>query len=204
MKTTLIWRAWALGGALVLSACGAGGPATGTTQPPPPAAAESAAVASGVGWTGVTHPAELIEARMELMVHMEERMKPLDLLDVQPVKDPQAIRAAAESVAVMLHAVPHLFPPTTNLYDPASTEPATIALPAIWEQFDNFHALARASITAAEAVAATTDARQLPAASRALRGSCDACHAVYLRKYEPPKVSEADRGFDFDAAIGAP
>ena len=40
----------------------------------------------------------------------------------------------------MLLAVPLLFPPTTNLYDPKAETPTTIALPAIWQSFPAFYA----------------------------------------------------------------
>jgi len=181
--------------ALGLVACGGRGGE-------PAANADAAPVQpSGPGWTGVTHPDELIDARLELMVRIEQLLQPIDLLEVEPVKDADRLRATATTVAVMLHAVPHLFPPTTNRYDPKEREPETIALPVIWEEFDNFHALARSSIEAAESFAATMDDTKLPAAGAALRASCDACHARYLRRYEPPKVLDADREFDFDAVL---
>jgi hypothetical protein len=41
----------------------------------------------------------------------------------------------------------------------------------------------------------------LRAASLKLRASCDACHTLFLRKYEPPKVLPSDVNFDFDSAI---
>jgi len=43
--------------------------------------------------------------------------------------------------------------------------------------------------------------RQARDASRALRSSCDGCHALFLRKYLPPVVLDSDRDFDFDAAL---
>jgi hypothetical protein len=41
----------------------------------------------------------------------------------------------------------------------------------------------------------------LRTASRQLRASCDACHALFLRKYLPPKVQDSDYRFDFDSAL---
>jgi hypothetical protein len=32
--------------------------------------------------------------------------------------------------------------------------------------------------------------------------SCDACHALFLRKYQPPKAQASDEDFDFDKALG--
>jgi cytochrome c556 len=179
----------------VLAACG------GSSGASSGAAGAARPDATTQGWTGLTHPAELIDARLELMVRIEKLLQPIDLLEVEPVKDADALRETATTVAVMLHALPHLFPPTTNRYDPKAREPETIALPAIWDEFDSFHALGQASIDAAEAFAATKDDTQLKAAGAALRGTCDSCHARYLRRYEPPKVQEQDREFDFESAL---
>ena len=45
--------------------------------------------------------------------------------------------------------------------------------------------------------AATPDA--LRTAALALRATCDACHAINLRPYEPSEVTEEDLDFDFDS-----
>jgi cytochrome c556 len=102
----------------------------------------------------------------------------------------------------MLLAVPHLFPPTTNLYDPKAETPATLALPAIWKDFATFYALAGAAAKAAEAMAENPGGKsELRAAGRALRASCDACHALFLRPYSPSKVQQSDLDFDFDSVF---
>ena len=60
---------------------------------------------------------------------------------------------------------------------------------------------AQSSSKAAEDFAATKGDVALRAASRRLRSSCDACHTLYLRKYEPPKVKASDAEFDFNSAL---
>ena len=168
-------------------------------------AADSSTVpANGPGWTGLSKPLEMIHARQELMEHMEELMQPIDTISLpsQPVRDLERLRFNAEVVGAMLLSVPHLFPPTTNLYDPKSREPKTIALPAIWKNFDSFYSLAQGASKLAEEFASTKGDRALRAASLKLRAGCDACHELYLRKYEPPKVLPSDFLFDFDAALG--
>lgn len=157
----------------------------------------------GPGWTGLTRPRDVITARQELMEHIEELMEPIDTITIKTgaVKDVAHLHQSAEVIGAMLTALPHLFPPTTNLYDPKVTEPKTLALPAIWQQFDNFYALAGAASKAAERMAQTTGDENLRNASRALRSSCDACHQLFLRKYESPKVLDSDRNFDFDAIL---
>ena len=155
-------------------------------------------------WTGVTRPKEVITARLELMEHIEELMEPIDTITIQsgPVADVAHLHQSAEVIGAMLTALPHLFPPTTNLYDPKAIEPVTLALPAIWTQFDSFYQLAGAASNAAGKMAQAEGDEPLRAASRALRSSCDGCHELFLRKYLPPVVLESDREFDFDRALG--
>jgi cytochrome c556 len=153
------------------------------------------------GWTGITNPKDVIMARQELMEHIEDLMEPIDTIQVEAVRHPENLRAAAKTISVMLLAVPHLFPPTTNLYDPKAQMPATLALPAIWENFATFYGLATAASRAAQAMAVAQGNESLRAASRGLRASCDACHLQYLRPYAPPKILDSDYKFDFDSAL---
>jgi cytochrome c556 len=155
------------------------------------------------GWTGLTAPHEVISARQALMLDLERLMRPLDAYAVEEMGDAEALRAAAESIAAMLAATPHLYPPTTNLYDAEAEQPATLALPAVWQQFDAFHAMARAAVDTATAVTQADEAA-LASAARALRTACDACHAVYLRPYAAPRATEEDLNIDFDALFGPP
>ena len=117
------------------------------------------------------------------------------------LKDVEQLRFNAEVVGAMLKAVPHLFPPTTNLYDPKALTPQTIALPAIWQNWDAFYRLAQNSSKAAEEFAQAKGGPAMRAASRRLRASCDACHTPFLRKYEPPKTKASDAEFDFDSVL---
>ena len=165
-------------------------------------AAAPVAVAQGPGWTGLTNPKDVISARQELMEHIEELMEPIDTIQVKPVRDVERLHHNAELIGVMLGAVPHLFPPTTNRYDPKVEQPETLALPAIWQDFPAFYTFAQGAMKAADAMATAKGTAALKAASLRLRGSCDACHAVALRRYQPPKVLEQDVNFDFDAALG--
>jgi cytochrome c556 len=153
------------------------------------------------GWTGVTNPKDVITARQELMEHIEILMEPIDTIQVKDSFDTDKLHGAAETVSAMLLAVPHLFPPTTNLYDPKAEMPATLALPAIWKDFATFYRLAGAASQAAEVMAAAEGKEPLRAASLRLRASCDACHSLYLRPYAPPKVLDSDYKFDFEKAL---
>ena len=177
-----------------LSACSGG---TGKGEP----SGTAAGPAAGAGWTGLTSPKDVIAARFKLMQQIEKLMLPIDMLEVQGAGDPAVLSVNAAAVAAMLQAVPHLFPPTTNLYDPKAETPATIALPAIWQDFGTFYSLAGAAVSAASTMAAAEGKEAQLTASNQLRASCDACHVLFLRKYEKPKANAADAAFDFDAAL---
>jgi len=164
-------------------------------------AADAAAPGKGPGWTGITNPKDVITARQELMEEIEHLMQPIDTFQVKDDADPEKLRASAGTISAMLLAVPHLFPPTTNLYDPKPEMPETLALPAIWKDFGTFYKLAAAASSAAQTMAEATGKEPLRAAGRRLRASCDACHALYLRQYEPPKLRDSDFEFDFDSAL---
>jgi cytochrome c556 len=166
-----------------------------------PASADGPAPDDGPGWTGVTNPQDVIFARQELMIEIENLMQPIDSITVGEPADPAELRSTAHTIAHMLLALPHLFPPTTNLYDPAAETPQTIALPAIWQSFPTFYQLAEAAAAAADAMAETADDAALPAASRNLRAACDACHVPFLRPYVAAKVEQSDLDFDFDSVL---
>ena len=166
------------------------------------ALAAEAGPGDGLGWTGVTNPKDMIAARGELMEEIEHLMQPIDTFQVVDTDNLNGLRLAANTVHVMLLALPHLFPPTTDLYDPKAETPATLALPAIWKDFDTFYRLAGAASKAAETMADTPAGKQqLRAEGIALRASCDACHALFLRPYHESKVSDADINFDFDSVL---
>jgi cytochrome c556 len=161
----------------------------------------SAVPGQGQGWTGVTRPKDVIVARQELMEHIEELMEPIDTIQVKDTDDLDTLRHNGEVISAMLLALPHLFPPTTNLYDPKAEEPKTLALPPIWKNFDNFYTLATAASKAAEDLSQTEGEAAMKTASLRLRASCDACHSAFLRPYVPPKVLDSDRNFDFESAL---
>jgi cytochrome c556 len=152
----------------------------------------------GAGWTGTTHPDDVISARRWLMDELEQLIRPIDAFAAGDPADAGRLREAAATVAAMLATVPHLFPPTTDRYDPTADVPDTLAMPAIWQDFDAFYRLATASTSAAETLAGA-DAGSLRQAAATLRASCDACHALYLRPWEPAGVTSEDLEFDFDA-----
>ena len=137
------------------------------------------------GWTGLTEPAEVIEARRLLMVEAERLMKPIDEYSIGLPGDPAALRSAATTLEPLLLALPHLFPPTTNLFDPAAHDPPTVALPAIWQRFAAFQTFAESAERAAAALAAAEEASRARR-ERAHAAACDTCHTAFMKPYTPP------------------
>lgn len=150
------------------------------------------------GWTGMTHPEDIVAARRAVMLELERLIRPLDSHAAGETGDPDALREAAGTISTLLLTVPHLFPPSTDLYDPNEEIPSTLARPEIWQDFESFYALAEAAAHAA-ADTLTAGAAGLPQAAAHLRETCDACHAGFMRTYTPPAASEEDREFDFDS-----
>lgn len=153
------------------------------------------------GWTGITNPRDIIEAREALMVEIEELMEPIDTYTVDNTISADTVTEAADKISAMLLAVPHLFPPTTNLYDPGAEQPVTLALPGIWKDFPAFYEMASVASSTAAILVETTDPDALRTGALKLRGTCDACHALFLRPYQPPEVTDEDRNFDFDSVF---
>jgi cytochrome c556 len=168
---------------------------------PPIAEADTATSPTGPGWTGLTEPEEIIEARRGLMDELERLIKPLDSFTVGEPADLAELQSTALTMSRMLLAVPHLFPPTTNLHDPTVLESVTNALPVVWQDFDTFLALAEAAEVAASAMADTTGDEMLRAAALEVRASCDACHALSMKVYVKPEVRDEDLEFDFDSVL---
>ena len=167
----------------------------------PPASETQAAALEGPGWTGLTDPAEVIEARRLLMVEAERLMKPIDEYSIGLPGDPDALRSAATTLEPLLLALPHLFPPTTNLFDPAAHDPPTVALPSIWQRFAAFQTFAESAERAAAALAAADNGEPLRAASARMRAACDTCHTAFMKPYTPPVVTDDDRDFDFESVL---
>ena len=108
------------------------------------------------GWTGLTDPKDVIAARQALMQEIEHVMQPIDTAEVEDPADLAALSSAARVISALLLAAPHLFPPTTNLYDPKAPLPQTLALPAVWQDFPTFYKLAAAAADSAKTMSETS------------------------------------------------
>jgi cytochrome c556 len=148
--------------------------------------------------TTAADPLEVIEARRVLMLEAERQMKPIDEYTLGTPADAAALKSAAQTIEALLLALPHLFPPNTNRFDPTTRESPTIALPAVWATFASFQEMGVAAEAAAAKLMAADGERPLLDAARTLRAACDACHAAFTKPYVPPQVTDEDRNFDFE------
>jgi cytochrome c556 len=90
----------------------------------------------------------------------------------------------ADTISIMLMAIPHLFPASTNQWKPnVERDPATdtYASPDLWTNFADFYQRASdASKTALEAARARRP-EDFRARIGELRAQCNACHALYQK-----------------------
>lgn len=154
---------------------------------------------AGQGWTCLADPAGVIAARGQLMLEMEQLMIPLDSYTTGDPYDVDMLRDNAAGVARLLQVVPHLFPPTTNLYKDTDTLPATLALPEILTNFDGFQGLATEASEVADDASNTADAEASRQKALDIRTACAACHSIFVRAYDTPAVSGNDKSVDFGA-----
>ncbi len=121
---------------------------------------------------GVQNPA--VKARMDAMGVISDNTKVLGkMAKGERVFDPLAARDAAQIIATTAIDVPGLF-------EAPETDPKSEALPAIWEEFDDF--VAKTQDMAAAAQAASTGIEtmaDLQSALSSIGGTCKACHELY-------------------------
>ena len=150
---------------------------------------------------GITNPQDVIVARRALMTEMARLMLPIDAFSAGGAPAVAEQQSAALAIARMLVDMPQLFPPATDLYDANSATPVTLALPAVWQDFGTFSALAANAVDTARKLASANDPAELRTGALALRAACDACHAPFLRRYEADAVRSEDLEFDFDSVF---
>jgi len=173
-----------------------------TGEPPPAPAPAVTPSFDQPGWTGATRPAEVIAARQALMLEVEKFMRGIDTYAFGEPGDLVTLQQDAASVGQLMLALPHLFPPTTNLFDAAADTPQTLALSTVWENFEDFYNLAIQSSATATDASLLNDPEQFRQAGLAMRATCDACHAAYMRPFVQDTVHTEDLNFNFGAFGG--
>jgi cytochrome c556 len=128
-----------------------------------------------------------IFARKILMDTVDRHIDTLDFaLAADKPLDLAAATEHADTISVLLLALPHLFPPQTNQWRPNVTRnPArdTYASPALWTGYAEFARQAAAASQLALEMSQAKSPAEFGAKFETLRGLCDACHAAYV---QPP------------------
>lgn len=124
------------------------------------------------GHSGVKNA--FVKARMNAMSEIGRHTKTIGkMAKGQEAFDADTVRAAAGAITDYAAQTPELFKAN-------ETDPKSEALPAIWENYDDFVAKAEALEQVSRTLAAselTVD--ELAKAMAALGGACKACHARY-------------------------
>jgi cytochrome c556 len=134
---------------------------------------------------GVAPPKDTIFARKIMMGAIDMNM---DEIETMLAPEGKLILADgtehADTISIMLMAIPHLFPASTNQWKPnIDRDPATdtYAAPELWTNFADFYKRAAdASKTALDAARAK-NAADFKARIGELRAQCNACHAMYQK-----------------------
>lgn len=134
---------------------------------------------------GVTPPKDTIFARKIMMGAIDMNMDEIEMMLAPEGKLVLADGTEhADTISIMLMAVPHLFPASTNQWKPnVERDPATdtYAAPELWTHFADFYKRAAdASKTALDAARARR-AEDFRARIVELRTQCNSCHAAYQK-----------------------
>jgi cytochrome c556 len=125
---------------------------------------------------------DVIFARKTLMNYMCDKMAGIERVIALGRIDLDAARAQADAVSVMLMAFPHLFPSSSNQWNPnADPDPVadTYASSRVWTRYADFYQQAAAAAQAAHAMSRADKIDDFKTHARALRIICDTCHALY-------------------------
>ena len=150
-----------------------------------PAAWLAGMVPSGGEEISAARIEDVILARKTLMDAVEENANKIgDMISARNINLAEA-RNCGDTIAVLLMAFPHLFPPESNQWrESAEVDPVrgTLAAPEIWEDFAGFYKLAAAAVARADELRHATDDEEVKALHRSLGNICDSCHGLYMKE----------------------
>jgi cytochrome c556 len=139
-----------------------------------------------VGAQDRTADDDVIFARKALKDTVCDRLADIEHMIATGHIDVDHARIEADAMAALLLAFPHLFPPSSNRWRPdggnQDPETETLASPELWTDFADFYRQATASANAAFALSRARNAEEVKTQARALRITCDTCHALYLQE----------------------
>jgi cytochrome c556 len=139
----------------------------------------TALVALSVAWSVGAHEQAtgVVKERMDDMESMAKAMKAINQ-QINGKRDLEAIRNDARSIQAGAAKMPSLFPPGSNA-------PPTTAKAALWRNWPDFEARARALASESGKLleADVRDAKALRAQMRRIADACGSCHEHYRVKH---------------------
>jgi cytochrome c556 len=127
-------------------------------------------------------PKDVILARKALMNFMCDKMMDIERMIATGHIDIAGARGNADAISAMFMALPHLFPPGSNQWNPSAVpdpEADTYASPEVWTRFADFYRLSAASAQIAHDMSRAANVEDFKSRARELRIICDECHALY-------------------------
>ena len=149
------------------------------------AAAVFAASFAAQGQDGLPPPKDTIFARKILMGAIDMNMDEIETMLAPGGKfEPAEAVEHSDTISIMLMSFPHLFPPSTNQWQPnVDRDPATdtVASPDLWRNFPDFYQRAQAASKLALDATKAKTGNEFKGLIVQLRAACNGCHAAYMK-----------------------
>jgi cytochrome c556 len=125
---------------------------------------------------------DVIFARKTLMNSICEKTTAIETMISLRRIDLDEARKLADAMSAMLLAFPHLFPPSSNQWNPnvdPDPETDTYASPELWTGFSDFYLRSAAAAKIAHDLSRADKIDDVKTGARELRIVCDTCHGLY-------------------------
>jgi cytochrome c556 len=130
-------------------------------------------------------PKDTIFARKILMGAIDIKMDEIETMLAPGGKfEPAEAVEHSDTISIMLMSFPHLFPPSTNQWQPGADRDAaldTVASPDLWRNFADFYQRAQTASKLALDATKAKNGNEFKGLIVQLRAACNACHAAYMK-----------------------
>ena|SRR5437879_1597628 len=130
-------------------------------------------------------PKDTIFARKILMGAIDMNMDEIETMLAPGGKfEPAEAVEHSDTISIMLMSFPHLFPPSTNQWQPnADRDPATdtVASPDLWRNFSDYYQRAQTASKLALDATRAKSGNEFKGLIGQLRAACNSCHAAYMK-----------------------
>jgi cytochrome c556 len=128
---------------------------------------------------------DTIFARKILMGAIDMNMDEIETMLAPGGKfEPAEAVEHSDTISIMLMSFPHLFPSSTNQWQPnVDRDPATdtAASPDLWRNFPDFYQRAQTASKLALDATRAKNGNEFKGLIVQLRAACNACHAAYMK-----------------------